>query len=220
MPIDSTLRDALSAVTTACLGRVLARRGVPAVSFRGLRARSGSARAVGPASTLRLIPARGEAGLSLSRSIEAIPEGAVVVVDTGGSVEALPFGTILAARLGQRGIAGLVTDAAGPLEGTLPVWRAAPDRAEAGPGLVLVGADEPIACAGAAIHPGDIVVGDADGAVVIPAGIAESVALEAVEQQRLDLWIQREVEKGASLDGLLPPDAAAMARFAAETRPA
>ncbi|GJE43993.1 hypothetical protein AEGHOMDF_3179 [Methylobacterium soli] len=143
-----------------------------------------------------------------------------MVVDTGGSVEALPFGTILAGRLGQRGIAGLVTDAAGPLEGALPVWCAAPDRAEAGPGLVLVGADEPIACAGAAIHPGDIVVGDADGAVVIPAGLAESVALEAVEQQRLDLWIQREVEKGASLDGLLPPDDAAMARFAAETRPA
>ncbi|HEV7439346.1 MAG TPA: dimethylmenaquinone methyltransferase [Methylobacterium sp.] len=220
MPIDSTLRDALSAVTTASLGRVLARRGVPAFHFRGLRAGSGSAQAVGPAYTLRLIPARGEAGLSLSRSIEAIPEGAVVVADTGGSVEALPFGTILAARLWQRGIAGLVTDAAGPAEGALPVWCSAPDRAEAGAGLVLVGADEPIACAGAAIHPGDVVVADAAGAVVIPAAIAESVALEAVEQQRLDLWIQREVEKGVSLDGLLPPDAAAMARFEAETKPA
>jgi regulator of RNase E activity RraA len=64
------------------------------------------------------------------------------------------------------------------------------------------------------------VVADAAGVVVIPAAIAESVALEAVEQQRLDLWIQREVEKGVSLDGLLPPDAAAMARFEAETKPA
>jgi regulator of RNase E activity RraA len=220
MPIDTTLRDALSAVTTASLGRVLVRRGVPAFSFRGLRSRSGSAQAVGPAYTLRLIPARGEAGLPLSRTLESIPEGAVVVADASGSREGLPFGAILAARLGQRGIAGLVTDAAGPMEGALPVWCAAPDGAEAGPGLVLVGAGEPIACAGAAIHPGDIVVADAVGAVVVPAGIAESVAFEAVEQQRLDLWIQREVEKGVSLDGLLPPDAAAMARFEAETKPA
>ncbi|KAB1076285.1 RraA family protein [Methylobacterium planeticum] len=220
MPIDKTLRDALSAVTTASLGRVLARRGVPAFAFRGLRPRAGSAQAVGAAFTLRLIPARGEAGLPLSRTIESIPEGAVVVADTGGSGEALPFGTILAARLGQRGIAGLVTDGAGPAEGAMPAWGAPPGAMRAGSGLVLVGAGEPIACAGAAIHPGDVVVADAEGAVVIPGSIAESVALEAVEQQRLDLWIQREVEKGVSLDGLLPPDAAALARFEAETKPA
>ncbi|WP_331308791.1 hypothetical protein [Methylobacterium oryzae] len=54
----------------------------------------------------------------------------------------------------------------------------------------------------------------------MPAALAERVALEAVEQQRLDLWIQREAERGATLASLLPPDAAALARFEAETKPA
>ncbi|WP_336488578.1 dimethylmenaquinone methyltransferase [Methylobacterium nigriterrae] len=220
MPIDATLRDALSAVSTASLGRVLARRGLTACALRGLRAHSGSRGAVGPAHTLRLIRARGEAGLSLSQTLDGVPEGAVVVADAGGAGETLPFGAVLAVRLAQRGAAGLITDAACPPGTGLPVWSGQPEGAGAGSGLVLVGAGEPIACGGGAVHPGDIVVGDAEGVVAIPAAIAEAVALEAVEQQRLDLWIQREVEKGASLEGLLPPDAAALARFEAETKPA
>ncbi|TXM97555.1 dimethylmenaquinone methyltransferase, partial [Methylobacterium sp. WL103] len=68
------------------------------------------------------------------------------------------------------------------------------------------------------VHPGDVVVGGPDGVVVIPADIAEAVALEAVEQQRLDLWLTREAEKGASLATLLPPDAATLARYEAETK--
>lgn len=216
MAIDPTLRDALSAVTPASLARALARAGVRAVSPRGLAARSG-ATAVGPAHTLRMIPARGEAAGDLAAAIEAVPAGAVVVIDAAGSGLPLPFGAILAARLAERGASGLVTDAALPDETALPVWCAA----QSGDGgLALVATGEPVACGGASIHPGDLVVCGPAGIVAVPPETAERVAMEAVEQQRLDLWIQREAERGTSLASLLPPDAEAMARFEAETRPA
>ncbi|WP_132254499.1 dimethylmenaquinone methyltransferase [Methylobacterium segetis] len=217
MPIDTTLRDALSAVTTASLARVLARRGLAACLPRGLRRRTGGAHAIGKAVTLRLIPARDAPGPSLADAVEAVPEGAFVVIDAGGPGNALPFGAILAERLQRRGAAGLAIFGALTAPGALPIWDAGEAPALAATGLVLAGANEPIACAGAAFHPGDIVVGDGHGVVAIPDSIAEAVAFEAVEQQRLDLWIQRAVENGGSLAGLLPPDEAALARFKAET---
>ena len=217
MPIDPTLRDALSAVTTASLARALSRAGVRAFGPRGLTARGGGTTAIGPAYTVRMIPARGEAAGDLAAAFDAVPEGAIVVIAAAGTGIALPFGPILAARLAQRGVAGLVTDGALPEEVGLPVW-CAPETG--GGGLALAGTQEPVACAGASIHPGDIVVCGPAGLVAVPPELAERIALEAVEQQRLDLWIQREVEKGVSLASLLPPDAAALARFEAETKPA
>lgn len=215
MAIDPTLRDALSAVTPASLARALTRAGVKAFSPHGLSPR-GSQTVIGPAYTLRMIPARDDAAGDLAAAIDAVPEGAVVVIDAAGSALPLPFGAILAARLAQRGAAGLITDAALPDEIGVPAWC----RPAAASGtLALVGTQERVACGGAAIHPGDILVGDSTGLVAVPAALAERVALEAVEQQRLDLWIQREIERGASLAILLPPDAAALARFEAETKP-
>lgn len=216
MAIDPTLRDALSAVTSASLARALIRAGVKAFSPRGLSARGGGS-AIGIAYTLRMIPARDDAAGDLAAAIDVIPEGSVVVIDAAASGLALPFGPILSARLARRGAVGLITDAALPDEVGLPNWSAA----EAGTGtLALVGTQQPVTCAGAAIHPGDVVVCTEAGIVALPVGIAERIALEAVEQQRLDLWIQREVERGESLAGLLPPDAAALARFQAETQSA
>jgi regulator of RNase E activity RraA len=215
MAIDPTLRDALSAVTPASLARALTRAGVKAHSAQGLTGRGG--RAIGIAYTLRMIPARDDAVGDLAAAIDAIPEGAIVVIDASNSGLALPFGSILAARLAHRGVAGLVTDGALPAEVGLPVWSA-PEAAIGA--LALVGTQQPVSCGGAAVHPGDIVVCADGGIVAVPARLAEQIALEAVEQQRLDLWIQREVEKGESLATLLPPDAAARARFEAETKPA
>ncbi|MHC2108064.1 MULTISPECIES: dimethylmenaquinone methyltransferase [unclassified Methylobacterium] len=215
MAIDPTLRDALSAVTPASLARALTRAGIKAFSPRGLTARGGSA--IGPAYTLRMIPARNDAAGDLAAAIDAVPEGAVLVIDAAGSGLALPFGAIVAARLAQRGVAGLITDGALPDPTGLPVWSAQEAGSET---LALVGAQERVSCGGAAIHPGDIVVCGSGGIVALPADLAERVALEAVEQQRLDLWIQREAERGENLASLLPPDAAALARFEAETKPA
>jgi regulator of RNase E activity RraA len=163
-----------------------------------------------------MIPARDDAAGDLAAAIDSVPAGAVVVIDAAGSGLALPFAPILAARLAQRGAAGLVTDAALPDEVGLAAWSAP----EAGTGaLALVGTQEPVSCGGAAIHPGDIMVCGPGGIVALPAALAERVALETVEQQRLDLWIQREAERGESLASLLPPDAAARDRFEAERKP-
>src|SRR5689334_11437674 len=107
MAIDPTLRDALSAVTPGSLARALSRAGVKAFSPRGLSGHGGSA--IGPADTLRMIPARNDAAGDLAAAIEAVPEGAVLVIDAAASGLALPFVAIVAARLAQRGVAGLAT---------------------------------------------------------------------------------------------------------------
>lgn len=214
MVIDPTLRDALSAVTPGSLARALTRAGVKAFSPRGL---SGRGSAIGIAYTLRMIPARDDAAGDVAAAFDAVPAGAVVVIDAAASNLALPYAAILSARLAERGAAGLVTDAALIDDSGLPSWSAPP----AGTGtLALVGTQQPVTCGGAAFHPGDVVVCTEAGIVAIPATMAERIALEAVEQQRLDLWIQREVERGENLAGLLPPDAAALQRFRADTKTA
>jgi regulator of RNase E activity RraA len=83
-------------------------------------------------------------------------------------------------------------------------------------GLTFVGWQEPIGCGGVAVFPDDVIVADGDGAVVIPAAMVEEVAKAAVEQERLELWIMREVEKGVPLPGLYPPNAETKARYEAE----
>jgi regulator of RNase E activity RraA len=81
-----------------------------------------------------------------------------------------------------------------------------------------VGWQEPIGCGGVAVFPDDIIVADGDGAVLIPQAIVEDVARAAVDQERLELWIMREIEKGVPLPGLYPPNAETKARYEAETR--
>lgn len=213
MAIDATLRDALSAVTTASLAKALERAGLRDFAPVGLTSR-GSGTVVGSAHTLRMVPARGEGVGDLASAIESVPEGAIVVIDAAGTGRPLPFGAIVAGRLSSRGAAALVTDASIAEPFALPAWTA---PGSAAGGLTLAGSWQPVSLGGAAIHPGDILVCGPDGIVAIPQDKAEQVALEAVEQQRLDLWLQREAEKGESLYGLLPPDTTTLARFESET---
>ena len=85
-------------------------------------------------------------------------------------------------------------------------------------GLTFVGWQEPIGCGGVAVMPNDVVVVDADGAVLIPAALLDEVIAAAVEQERLEGWIMREVERGVPLPGLYPSDAATKARYDAWVR--
>lgn len=232
MPLDKTLIEALRAVTTATLTTVLLKKGIRRCWMRGPRALyNAGERIVGPAFTLRFVPAREDlatpASWSSPRStraaIEEMPAGCVAVVDAMGVDDAGIFGDILTARMAKRGVLGLVTDGmvrdGVGVEGTgLPVWCAGTVAPASVAGLTFVGWQEPVGCGGTAVFPNDIVVADADGAVVIPADIAEAVALEAVEQERLELWIMREVDKGAALPGLYPPNAETRARYEAEMK--
>ncbi|ACL56877.1 ribonuclease activity regulator RraA [Methylobacterium nodulans] len=231
MPLDKTLIDALQAVTTATLTTVMLKKGIRRCWMKGPQPRfAAGTRVVGPAFTLRFVPAREDLATPESWSsptstrgaIEAMPEGCIAVVDAMGITEAGIFGDILAARMRKRGVAALVTDGVmrdgeGVAGTGLPVWCAGVAAPASVAGLTFVGWNQPIGCGGVAVFPDDIIVADGDGAVVIPAAIAQDVALAAVEQERLELWIMREVEKGVPLPGLYPPNAETRARYEAET---
>jgi len=110
---------------------------------------------------------------------------------------------------------GVRRDAAGVLGTGLPVWcdgSAAPPSVA---GLTFVGWQEPIACGGVAVFPGDVVVVDEDGAVLIPAASLDAVLAEAPEQEQMEAWIMTEVDRGEPLPGLYPMNDATKARYQA-----
>jgi regulator of RNase E activity RraA len=226
MPVDIQL---LIGVTTATLTTILLKKGLRNVWLRGARPlRPGMPRIVGRAFTLRFVPAREDLATpeswssptSTRAAIEAMPEGVVAVVDAMGVTDAGIFGDILCARMRKRGVAALVTDGvmrdvAGVLDTGLPVWC----RGEAAPpsvaGLTFVAWQQPIGCGGVAVFPDDVIVLDGDGAVLIPAALVEEMIPLALEQERLEAWIMHEIEAGAALPGLYPPNAENRARYEA-----
>jgi regulator of RNase E activity RraA len=232
MPLDKAIADALRATSTATLTTVLLKKGIRRSWMRGPKpfCHAGE-RIVGRAFTLRFVPAREDLATpeswssprSTRAAIEAMPEDCVVVVDAMGFAEAGIFGDILTARMKKRGIAALVTDGAvrdgsGVEASGLPVWCSGVAAPASVAGLTFVGWQEPIGCGGVAVFPDDVIVVDGDGAVVIPAALVDEVARAGIEQERLELWIMREIEKGVPLPGLYPPDAETRARYEAETR--
>lgn len=221
---------ALRAVSTATLTTVLLKKGLRNVWMRGTRPlRPGQPRQVGEAFTLRFLPAREDLAtpaswaspISTRAAIEAMPEGCIAVADARGVTDAGIFGDILCARMARRGVAGLVTDgvmrdAVGVLGTGLPVWCdgiAAPPSVA---GLTFVGWQEPIACGGVAVFPGDVVVADDDGAVLIPAALLDAVLAEAPEQERMEAWIMDEIARGLPLPGLYPMNEETRARYLAK----
>jgi regulator of RNase E activity RraA len=227
---DEGLFGTLRGVSTATLTTVLLKKNLRKTWMRGTRPLApNSPRLVGRAFTLRFVPAREDMATPESWSsprstrgaIEAMPPGCIAVIDAMGSVEAGVFGDILCARMAKRGVAALVTDgvvrdAAGVIGTGLPVWcngAAAPPSVAA---LTFAGWEEPIGCGGVAVFPGDVVVADGDGAVVIPAALLNEVADAAAEQERMETWIMGEVEKGQALPGLYPPNEETRARYQRE----
>jgi len=110
---------------------------------------------------------------------------------------------------------GVIRDKAGVLASRLPVWCAGVAAPASVNGLTFVGWEEPIACGGCAIFPGDVIVCDDDGAVVIPQNLVGFVAEEGAEHERMETWIVSEVEGGAKLPGLYPMNDETKARYQA-----
>lgn len=232
-PLDASVKDALGACTTATLTTLLLKKGIRNSWLRGPLPFSSATglRIVGRAFTLRFVPMREDLATPESWSsptstrgaIEAMPQGCICVADAMGVTDAGIFGDILCARMAKRGVAALVTDgvvrdAAGVLGTGLPVWSrgaAAPASVSA---LTFVGWGEPIACGGVAVFPGDVIVADGDGAVVVPQAMVDDIAHLGPEQERLEAWIMAEVERGAALPGLYPPNAETRARYEAEAK--
>lgn len=229
LPLDAEIRHVLSGVTTATLTTVLLKKGLRNVWLRGARPlRPGGPRLVGRAFTLRFVPAREDLAtpaswgspISTRAAIEAMPADCIAVVDAMGVTDAGIFGDILCSRMMKRGVTALVTDGVvrdidGVLGSHLPVWCQGTAAPASVAGLTFVGWQEPIGCGGVAVFPNDVVVADADGAVIIPAALLEAVIPEAVEQERFEGWIMSEVARGVALPGLYPPNEETRARYAA-----
>src|ERR1700680_1078284 len=180
----------LSRVSTATITTVLLKKGLRNVWMRGSRPlRPGEPRLVGPAFTLRFVPAREDLAtpeswsspISTRAAIEAMPDGCMTVVDAMGVTDAGIFGDILCARMAKKGVAGLVTDGvvrdlAGVLGTGLPVWCQGTAAPASVAGLTFVAWQEPIGCGGVAVFPDDVIMVDDDGAVVIPQKLVADIA--------------------------------------------
>ncbi len=220
----------LLVASTATLTTQLFKRGLRNAFMQGVRrlGRPGP-NMVGPAMTLRYIPAREDLdhlGVFADpehpqrKAVETARPGCVLVQDCRGDARAACGGEILMTRLQVRGAAGMVTDGglrdSGPIGAmSMPVFCAG---ASAPLNLVLHHAaeiDVPIGCGGVVVYPGDIIVGDADGVVVLPAGIADEVAERAAEQERMERFVLERIAAGAPLPGTYPPNAETQAAYAA-----
>lgn len=228
-PLPPQVIQALAGITTATLTTVLLKKGLRNCWVRGARPlRADQPRIVGRAFTLRFVPMREDLAtpaswghpISTRAAIEAMPAGCVAVVDAMGVTDAGIFGDILCARMARRGVAALLTDGvvrdlAGVLGTGLPVWCQGTAAPSSVAGLTFVGWQQPVGCGGVAVFPDDVIVIDGDGAVLIPQAMLDDVLAAAIEQEQLEGWIMREVEAGAALPGLYPPNDANKARYEA-----
>ncbi|NPD69074.1 ribonuclease activity regulator RraA [Lichenicola cladoniae] len=220
MPIDPATRAKLKSVSTATLATALYRRGLRNQVIQGVRPLSppGAESMVGQAFTLRYIPAREDLNpLTAFRdpahpqrvAVERCPPGAVLVMDSRKDPRAASAGGILVTRLMMRGVAGVVTDggfrdSAEIAALGLPAYH---QRPSAPTNLTLhqaVDIDVPIGCGDAPVFPGDVIVGDADGVIVVPIDIAASIADEAVEMTQFENFVMAQVRGGRSIAGLYP----------------
>jgi len=219
--------DVLRKVTTATITTMLLKKGIRRCWMNGPKPLVfGGERIVGPAFTLRFVPAREDLAtpeswakpVSTRGAIEEMPEGCIAVADAMGVVSAGIFGDILTMRMKRRGVAALVTDGVvrdrvGVLASGLPVWSAGIAAPASVNGLTFVGWGEPIGCGGVAVFPGDVIVADEDGAVVIPQNLVEFAAHEGAQHELFESFIVSEVERGVKLPGLYPANEDTKARY-------
>jgi regulator of RNase E activity RraA len=230
-PLSDQTRSLLQHVSTATLTTQMFRRGFRNIFMKGVvpLGKPGNLNMVGPAFTLRNIPAREDIDVldifldpenPQRKAIESVPPGHVLVQDCRGEKSAASCGSILTARLKVRGAAGMVSD--GPVRdsgviacGGLPVFCAG---SSAPTNLIAhhsVDMNLPIGCGGVAVFPGDIIVGDVDGVVVIPQHLAEEVAVDAIEQEHIEEFILERIQSGIPLNGTYPPNEATREAFLA-----
>ncbi len=213
-------RDKLKTVSTATICTALFKRGFRNQFIQDVRPLNPNVKPmVGEAFTLRYIPAREDLNPITvfqdrahpqRKAVEDCPPGAVFVIDSRKDPRAASAGSILVTRLMVRGAAGVVTD--GGFRDSpeiaamaIPTYHnrpAAPTNLTQHQALDI---NVPIACGDAPVWPGDVIVGDAEGVVVIPAHIADDIATEAVEMTAFEDFVTEEVQKGRSILGLYPP---------------
>jgi regulator of RNase E activity RraA len=231
MPLSDATRAKLKTVSTATLCTALYKRGLRSQVIQGVRPLNPDLPTmVGEAYTLRTIPAREDLNPITvfqdrahpqRKAIEECPPGAVLVVDSRKNARAASAGAILVTRLMSRGAAGIVTDGGfrdAPEIARLdfPAFHVRPTAPTNLTHHQAIEIDVPIGCGDAPVFPGDVIVGDGDGVVVLPAELADEIADEAVEMTAFEDFVIEEVRGGRSILGLYPPtDPKAKEDFAA-----
>ena len=229
--LDPATREKLMGVSTATLCTALFKRGLRNQFMQDVRPLAAKGQTmVGEAFTLRYIPAREDLnplsvfqdrGHPQRKAVEECPPGAVFVIDSRKDPRAASAGSILVTRLMVRGVSGIVTDGGfrdSPEIATLaiPAYHQRPSAPTNLTRHQAVDINVPIGCGDAPVWPGDVIVGDGEGVVVIPAAMADEVAAEAVEMTAFEDFVTEEVQKGRSILGLYPPtDEQAKVDFAA-----
>ena len=219
----------LRRVSTATLTSQLLKRGFRNTFVAGITPTRPDLRMVGYALTLRYVPAREDVGYRVAfdnetnvqrLAVESTGPGDVLVIDARGELGAASLGEILATRIARRGGAGIVTDGClrdspGFREIDLPAYFRAPHASVSSIVHHPVDMNVPIGCGGVLVMPGDVVVGDAEGVVVIPARLAEEVAHDAFEQELVEEFALERVRRGESIRNLYPLPEERRAEFAA-----
>ncbi|WP_237189444.1 fumarylacetoacetate hydrolase family protein [Rothia nasimurium] len=215
--LTDDLRRLLQAVPTAGLSAQLRARGLNNVVIEGVYPQTPGTKIVGTAKTLRFVPNRedlfkthGGGYNAQKRCFDEVAEGEIIVIEARGESGSGTLGDILALRAKGRGAAGVITDGgvrdyAAVKEIGLPVFTQGPHPAVLGRKHVPWEVDVAVACGNATVLPGDIIVGDDDGAIVIPPALAAEVAQAAFEKEHEDAWVAEQVAAGHPVDGLFPP---------------
>ena len=214
---DAALLDLFKRITTASLAGVMLKLGLSNQWVRGpMPLKREFPRTVGRAFTMRFIPAREDVPGAFSdrqpvnrEAVEMMPPGCIAIADARGTLDAATFGDIVVARMVKRGVAGIVTDGAvrdcnGLLATGMPIWTCGITAPPPTTRMLLAAWQQPIGCGGVAVFANDIIVADADGVVVIPAGMAAKVAGKGLEQEQLDAWQMEQIGRGVSLAELTP----------------
>jgi 5-oxopent-3-ene-1,2,5-tricarboxylate decarboxylase/2-hydroxyhepta-2,4-diene-1,7-dioate isomerase len=223
--LSPELKAKLESVATATLSSQLRKRGLNNVSIDGLQATRADRRVVGLARTLRYVPNRedlfkthGGGFNAQKRAIDSVNEGEILVMEARGEKGTGTIGDILALRAQVRGAAAIITDggvrdftAVAGLE--MPTYFANPHPAVLGRRHIPWDTDITIACGGATVQPGDIIVADSDGILVIPPAIAGELVEDCIQQEKEETFIFEMVQQGNSVDGLYPMNSEWQARY-------
>lgn len=228
--LSPDLRDKLLRVPVAGLSAQLRKRGLNNVTIDGVRPMHPGTKIVGTAKTLRFVPGRedlfqshGGGYNAQKRVFDAVGDGEVIVIEARGETGSGTLGDVLALRARARGAAGIVTDGGvrdydTVAEVGIPVFSAGAHPAVLGRKHVPWEYDVTIGCGGTTVQPGDIVVGDGDGVIVIPPTLADEVADAALAQEDEDAYVAEQVRAGHPVDGLFPMNAEWRARYDAWRR--
>ncbi|WP_328531330.1 fumarylacetoacetate hydrolase family protein [Nocardioides sp. NBC_00368] len=227
--LTEDLRTMLSGVAVATLSAELRKRGHPHSTVDGVHPLVPGTRMVGTARTLRFVAHRpdlfeshGGGYNAQKRAFDSLKAGEVLVIEARGDATAGTVGDVLAIRAHTLGAAGIVTDGAARdsvavADVGIPTFAQTTHPSVLGRRHVPWEGDTTITCGGVAVQPGDILVGDDDGVVVIPEHLLDEVARAAAQQEAQDAWVAARVAEGHPVDGLFPPNAEWLARYRAQT---